>query len=166
MKWVYVSQSTASIKKYQLVDNNETKLVLKYNLEQQSIRLSSEETHRLFFIGRTGLWHNKTILKNEYGVEVGRLSFDKNNHIGTLEIEGKKYHYTFQNSTQTQLVVFEQTVSLPLAVCDLSAAPSSTSLAADKYDQEESACFLMGLCWYLFPITASEQLEYAEAVAV
>lgn len=163
MKWVNVSQPAAAIKKYQLTENDETKLVLKYNLEQQSVRLSSEETHRCFFINKTGLWHNKTILQNEYGVEVGRLSFDKMHQTGILEMEGKKYHYTFQNNTSLQLVVFEHTVSLPLAVCDLSSAPSFTSLAADKYSNEECACFLLGLCWYLFPLTASEQPEFASA---
>lgn len=161
MKWVHVNQPSAYIKKYQLTEGDDTKLVLKYNLEQQTVRISSDETHRLFFIDKTGLWHNKTILKNEYGVEIGRLSFDKVHGTGIIEMEGKKYYYTFQ--TNAQLVVFEHSVSLPIAVCDLSSAPSFTSLAANKYSNEESACFLLGICWYLFPLTTTEHLEFATA---
>ena len=161
MKWVLVNQYSPSIKKYQLTEGDEIKLVLKYSPEQQSVRISSEENHRLFFIDKTGLWHNKTILKNEYGVEIGRLSFDKTQHIGAIEIEGKKYFYTFENNKK-QLVVFEHSISLPLAVCDLSQAPSFTSLSADKYSSEECTCFLLGLCWYLFPLTATEQPEFAD----
>jgi hypothetical protein len=162
MKWVFVNQSS-SIKKYQLTEGDETKLVLKYNPEQRSVRVSREENHRLFFIDKTGLWHNKTILKNEYGVEIGRLSFDKAQHIGAIEIEGKKYFYSFENNKSQQLVVFEHSISLPLAVCDLSQAPSFTSLASDRYSSEECTCFLLGLCWYLFPHTAAEHLEFADA---
>ena len=166
MKWVFVNQSSSSIKKYQLTEGNETKLVLKYNLEQQSVRITSDESHRLFFINRTGLWHNKTILKNEYGVEIGRLSFDKMHHIGVIEIEGKKYHYIFEDNKQKQLVVFEHSVSLPLAVCDLTLAPSFTSLQIDKYSNEECACLLLGLCWYLSPVAAMEHAGFAEASVV
>jgi len=159
MKWVLVNQSS-SIKKYQLTEGDAIKLVLKYNPEQRSVRVSSDESHRLFFIDKTGLWHNKTILKNEYGVETGRLSFDKTQHMGAIEMEGKKYFYTFEKQ---QLVVFEHSVSQPLAVCDLSQAPSFTSLSTDKYSSEECTCFLLGLCWYLFPLTTAEQLEFADA---
>jgi hypothetical protein len=161
MKWVYVNQPSAYIRKYQLTEGEDTKLIIKYNLDQQSVRINSEENHRLFFIDKTGLWHNKTILKNEYGVEIGRLSVDKVHGTGVIEMEGKKYNYTFQN--QTELVVFEHSASTPLAVCDMTAAPSFSSLSTTKYSNEEYACFLLGICWYLFPLTASEQLEYAAA---
>jgi hypothetical protein len=43
------------------------------------------------------------------------------------------------------------------------AAPSFTSLAATKYSNEEYACFLLGICWYLFPFTAAEQIEFTQA---
>jgi hypothetical protein len=163
MKWVLANQSSTAIKKYQLIEGDTTKLELKYNLSQQSVRISSEESHRLFFIDKTGLWHNKTILKNEYGVEIGRLSFDKLHQTGIIEVEGKKFHFTIQQKPQPQLVLFEHTISLPLAVCDLSQAPSFTSLKASQYSSEESASFLLGLCWYLFPLTTAEKLEYALA---
>jgi hypothetical protein len=163
MKWVFVNQSSAYIKKYQLTEGESTRLILKYNLEQQSVRISSEDNHRLFFINKTGLWHNKTVLKNEYGVEIGRLSFDKMHYTGVIEIEGKKYHYTFENNSQKQLVIFEHTVTTPLVVCDLSSAPSFTSLSPDKYSSEEYTCFLLGLCWYLFPLSSTEHLEFTGA---
>ncbi|WP_205514699.1 hypothetical protein [Longitalea arenae] len=158
MKWVYVNQPSAYIRKYQLTEGDDSKLVIKFNLEQQSVRLSSDENHRLFFIDKTGLWHNKTILKNEYGVEIGRLSIDKVHGTGIIDMEGKRYNYSFQNNTE--LIVFENNASEPLAVCDMTEAPSFTSLAANKYSNEEYACFLLGICWYLFPLTATEQMEY------
>lgn len=161
MKWVYVNQPSVYIRKYNLTEGDKTKLVIKYNLEQQSVRISSEENHRLFFIDKTGLWHNRTILKNEYGVEIGRLAIDKVHGTGIIEIEGKKYYYTLQNNSQ--LVVFEHTVTMPLAVCDMTEAPSFASLLSNKYSNEEYACFLLGISWYLFPLTTAEQLELTGA---
>ena len=55
MKWVYVNQPSAYIRKYQLTEGEDAKLIIKYNLDQQSVRISSEENHRLFFINKTGL---------------------------------------------------------------------------------------------------------------
>lgn len=161
MKWVYVNQPSAYIRKYELTEGDDTRLVIKYNFDQQSVRLSSEESHRLFFISKTGLWHNKTILKNEYGVEIGRLAIDKVHGTGIIEMEGKKYNYTLQNDSQ--LVVFEHSPAMPLAVCDMTAAPAFSSMATAKYSNEEYACFLLGICWYLFPLTANEHSEYAAA---
>lgn len=161
MKWVLTDQSFIAIKKYQLTEGDAVKLELKYNLEQQSVRISSEESHRLFFIDKTGLWHNKTILKNEYGVEIGKLSIDRVHFTGHIDIEGKRYQFTIQQKPQLQLVLFEHTISMPLAVCDLTLAPSFMSLQPGKYSSEECACFLLGLCWYLFPLTTAEKVEYA-----
>lgn len=159
MKWVYVNQPSAYIRKYQLTEGDEIKLVIKYNLGQHSVRISSNENHRLFFIDKTGLWHNKTILKNEYGVEIGRLSIDKVHGHGIIDMEGRRYNYILRNNTE--LVVFENSVSHPMAICDMTAAPAFTSLTTNKYSNEEYACFLLGICWYLFPLTAAEQLEFA-----
>jgi hypothetical protein len=36
-----------------------------------------------------------------------------------------------------------------------------SSLTPNKYSSEECSCFLLGLCWYLFPMSATEKMEYA-----
>jgi hypothetical protein len=145
MKWVLTNQSSAAMRKYQLTEGDTVKLEVKYNPQQQSIRISSAETHRLFFVGKTGgLFNHKTVLKNEYGVEIGRIHVDKGHRSGNMEVEGKKFQFTIQ---QNQLEVYEHSISSPLAVCDLSMAPSASSLHPHQYSSEECACLLLGLCW-------------------
>jgi hypothetical protein len=157
MKWVFANQSTASIRKYELIAAQYTRLVLKYNPAQQSVRISSDDHHRLYFINRvSGLWHNRIFFKNEYGVEIGKLSFDKTHLSGVIEIEGKRYHYTFQQADQPQLVLFEHSIASPIAVCDMQQAPAAASISAAQYSSEECACFLLGLCWYLLPVSVGE----------
>lgn len=140
MKWVMVKHASPSVQKYHLLEGVSKKAVLKYNLLQQSVRLSDDNTQRVFFMERTGFWNNKTIFKNEYGLEIGKMSFEKGFHAGAIEVDGNKYHYVIQNGQQ--LVIFDETTH-PVLTCDLSAS-------GYKPDQDLSS-LVLGLCWYLCP---------------
>ena len=123
------------------------KLVLKYNIDQQSARISSEESHRLFFLD---IRHSKTILKNEYGIEIGKLVLDRTHLTGSIEIEGKKYDYALQQINSLQLVIAEHSSNYILISCELS--PDAAS-----YNMEQYTCLLLGLCSHLFALTIAEQ---------
>lgn len=140
MKWVMVKHASPSVQKYHLLEGVSKKAVLKYNLLQQSVRLSDDNTQRVFFMERTGFWNNKTIFKNEYGLEIGKMSFEKGFHAGAIEVDGNKYHYVIQN--EQQLVISDE-LSHPVLTCDLSAS-------GYKPDQDLSS-LVLGLCWYLYP---------------
>ncbi len=144
MKWVMVKHASPSVQKYHLVEGVAKKAVLKYNLLQQSVRVSNDDTQRVFFLERTGFWNNKTIFKNEYGLEIGKMSFEKGFHSGAIEVDGNKYHYVIQES---QLVIYND-LSQPILTCDLSAA-------GYKPDQDLSS-LVLGLCWYFYPSTGQQ----------
>jgi hypothetical protein len=147
MKWVMVKHASPSVQKYHLVEGASQKAVLKYNLLQQSVRISNEDTQRVFFLERTGFWNNKTIFKNEYGLEIGKMSFEKGFHAGTIEVDGNKYHYVIQDNALQQLVIYDD-LSNPILTCDL-------NTAGYKPDQDLSS-LLLGLCWYLFPAAGQQ----------
>ena len=142
MKWVMVKHASPSVQKYHLVEGASQKAVLKYNLLQQSVRVSNDDTQRVFFLERSGFWNNKTIFKNEYGLEIGKMSFEKGFHAGTLEVDGNKYHYVIQNNESQELVIYDE-LSHPILSCGLSAA-------GYKPDQDLSS-LLLGLYWYAHP---------------
>jgi hypothetical protein len=142
MKWVMVKHASPSVQKYHLVEGASQKAVLKYNLLQQSVRVSNDDTQRVFFLERSGFWNNKTIFKNEYGLEIGKMSFEKGFHAGTLEVDGNKYHYVIQNNESQELVIYDE-LSRPILSCELSAA-------GYKPDQDLSS-LLLGLYWYAHP---------------
>jgi len=50
MKWVLVNHASPSVQKYHLVDGVEKKAELKYNLLQQSVRVSNDDSQRVFFL--------------------------------------------------------------------------------------------------------------------
>ena len=147
MKLVMVKHASPSVQKYHLLEGVSQKAVLKYNLLQQSVRLSNDDTQRVFFLERTGFWNNKTIFKNEYGLEIGKMSFEKGFHAGTIEVDGNKYHYSIQNGGAQELVIFDDG-SQPILSCDLSAS-------GYKPDQDLSS-FVLGLYWYLYPSTGEQ----------
>lgn len=140
MKWVMVKHASPSVQKYHLLEGVSKKAVLKYNLLQQSVRVSNDDTQRVFFLERSGFWNNKTIFKNEYGLEIGKMSFEKGFHAGAIEVDGNKYHYVTDDNQQ--LVIYDD-LSHPILTCDLSAA-------GYKPDQDLSS-LLLGLCWYVYP---------------
>src|SRR5688572_30353852 len=121
MKWVMVKHASPSVQKYQLVEGASQKAVLKYNLLQQSVRVSNDNVQRVFFLERSGFWNNKTIFKNEYGLEIGKMSFEKGFHSGTIEVDGNKYHYSIQENAAQELVIYNE-LSQPVLTCDLSAS--------------------------------------------
>lgn len=147
MKWVMVKHASPSVQKYHLLEGVSKKAVLKYNLLQQSVRVSNDNTQRVFFLERTGFWNNKTIFKNEYGVEIGKMSFEKGFHAGTIEVDGNKYHYVIQDHPSQELVIYDD-LSQPVLTCDLSAA-------GYKPDQDLGS-LLLGLCWYLYPAAGQQ----------
>jgi hypothetical protein len=147
MKWIMVKHASPSVQKYHLVEGSANKAVLKYNMLQQSVRVSNDTTQRVFFLERTGFWNNKTIFKNEYGLEIGKMSFEKGFHAGTIEVDSAKYHYVIQDAPAQTLVIYDD-LSTPILTCDLSGA-------GYKPDQDLSS-LLLGLCWYLDPTPAEQ----------
>lgn len=148
MKWVMVKHASPSVQKYHLLEGVSKKVELKYNLLQQSVRVSNDDTQRVFFLERSGFWNNKTIFKNEYGLEIGKMSFEKGFHAGAIEVDGRKYHYVIEDSASQQLVIYDE-LSLPVLTCDLSAA-------GYKPDQDLSS-LLLGLCWYAYPSSGIQE---------
>lgn len=141
MRWVSVHTTITSIAKYQLTDGDETRIRLKYNKLQHSVRVCSNNVRRLFFIEHTGFLKTKTIFTNEYGLEVGKLI---NN--SAIECHGKKYYFYFPSSQQ--VVVFSRQSSQPLFSCELEPGKAQ--------DSDEISALLLGLHCYLYMSTANE----------
>lgn len=150
MKWVIVKHASPSVLKYHLMDGDAKKAELKYNLLQQSIRVSNDDTQRVFFLERSGFWNNKTIFKNEYGLEIGKMSFEKGFHSGGIEIDGSKFHYLLEENPGQQLIICDDHMN-PVLTCDLSAS-------GYKRDQDLSS-LILGLYWFAHPNSGTQEQQ-------
>lgn len=149
MKWVLINNHRESVQEYHLMENNLCKVVLKYNPQQKSARISCANQQRLFFIQSAGVLTGKYIFTNEYGMEIGNISHDKrNNNGGTVNIESKKYHYEISNNPSGKLTIYDSNSAKQLATCGLEVSDNNSLILAH--------------CWYLFlPVVKESMLEYA-----
>lgn len=150
MKWEPVKHASSLVSKYHLTEGTDIKLVLKHNLDQESVRISHDENQRLFFIEKTGFWNNKTLFKNEYGIEIGRLSIDRGYHAGTIEFQGQRYYYGVDQTMKNRLIIYKQNSSHPVISSDL--PPANI--------EQDFTCLVLGLCWQLSYSTVFPMMEY------
>lgn len=158
-----VSTSSRSLHEFHLIDNQSIKEVLRYNPLQQSARISFGNYHRLFFVEQTGFRGSHIRLKNEYGLAIGTLLFEKghDNHESILEIEGRKYQCVYRTEPEIELAIYEQNALRPLIVCNVAGIDwiVTQSFVRQQPARGEYASLLLGLCWYLHLSTpAASQL--------
>src|SRR5690349_17317757 len=117
MNWEIIINQSSSLQEYRLMEENNHKMVLKYNPRHQSARVTSDNHHRLFFLESAGSLTDKTVLKNEYGIEIGALVFDRpHNSEGWVIIDGKKYAYKIDPN---RLILYKNNPHQPLAECNI-----------------------------------------------
>lgn len=164
MKWVLVNSLKSTLQEYHLMDDENCRVVIKYNPRQHSARITCGIHQRLFFIETTGSLIQKTIFTNEYGLGIGSLTQDSViGNKGMVIINEKKYHYTLNNNPLAELVIYDKNINDPLVSCGLQTSNSITSIAlSNNTDSSDNSCLLLGLCWYLFlPVAKENVAAYA-----
>lgn len=153
MQWVNVNNSSAG-HYYELWDGENKLVSLSISTCTKITRIQIASDKRLFFIEKKGFLQNRTVIKNEYGIPMGEMQgatweADK----GSIELDGKKYAYTFNDTNEEpSLVIYEELSNKPLVSTRFSAEQDevvalvkrSMSLHDTKYPS-----MLMALCWYL-----------------
>lgn len=163
MKWVITNNKKALLQEYHLLEQENTKAIVKYNPAQRSARISVDDKHRLFFIESAGSLTGRYTLKNEYGLEVGSMGNDKWGKEGYIIIEEKKFIYTIQNNPLAELTIYDSITNKALASCGLTTGINGTSLSlSQQTNNADSNYLLLGLCWFLFlPVAKENLVEYA-----
>jgi hypothetical protein len=157
MKWMFLNESPAAVRLFNLVDNNSVKEVLRYHSTQQSVRVSCRNRQRVYFIEQAGFRNSQYVFKNEYGFETGVLYRDNapgNN--GCLDTGKIKIEYAFQQKPLPELVLYEEDGLRPKLICALQ--PSMVDKETIKVFGAEHACLLWGLYWYLHDSGEHEEL--------
>ena len=164
MKWINVSNNSSNLS-YELW-NDEIKLVsLSISNRTKISRIECATDKRLFFIEKTGFLHSKTIIKNEYGIRLGELiGENRDAHEGMIELEGKKYAYSFNNITEAGLVIYDESKKKPLVSCHLSSpVDQATAVVKRSRSLHDTAypSLLLAICWYLLKPAATAALSNA-----
>jgi len=153
MNWEIIRNPQHSLQEYRLINNKECKVILKYNPRHQSVRTTSGNNHRLFFLETTGSLSDKIIFKNEYGIEVGNLVYDKlRGKNGSVVIDQKKYHYKI---TEQELLIYTSDFTQVLTRCSLQSSPMlGPNISTVNFSHNDIRCMILGLSWFLaLPVT-------------
>jgi hypothetical protein len=159
MKWITTENENHSIGRFDLLDGFSREMVLRYNPVQHSGRLERDNNHLLFFIEETGIWGNKFLFENEYGVEIGRISFDTQNLDGTIHIDKRKISFKISRDPVAKVFFIPNKYLKQEFQCDIEVENNHIPEAGRKVSMEKSekyACFILGLFWYLFPESIPE----------
>ena len=159
MKWIAISKSNASVRQFNLVEGNLINAELRYNPLQQSIRLSSNDGQRVFFIKQAGLRNSNFVFKNEYGFNAGKIYAENSTgETGMIEYEETRIQYSLHHSLVSEMVIYEPDGLKPIAVCGLQQLPDEQKNVSlnNKELGYEKACLLWALNWYLINHAAKE----------
>lgn len=131
---------------YILKEDNKTVLKLCYKQDLHTARVETETVRRVLLIDDEGLLKTKLVLKNEYGVRIGSLSYDNfSDTHGSVEIENTKFRFVVQHGQAPELSIFKGSRSNQIYNCQLSF--EDTSSKVKKY---QPPAFTIALSWYLF----------------
>jgi hypothetical protein len=130
---------------YILKEDNKTVLKLRYKNDLHTARVETETERRVLMIEDEGLLKTKLILKNEYGIRIGSLSYDNfSSTNGLVEIEGTKFRFFIQG-TKPELHIYKGSRGNEIYNCQLSFDDSNA-----KEIKSPPTAFTIALSWYLF----------------
>src|SRR5215207_7231173 len=93
---------------YILKEDEKIVLKLLYKKELHTARVETETEKRVLIIEDEGLLKTRLILKNEYGVRIGSLSYDNfSDTHGSVEIENTRYRFIVEHSSTSVLNIYK-----------------------------------------------------------
>jgi hypothetical protein len=172
MKWISVNKENTG-NAYELWYNDKKVVALSFSPLTKIARIESASDRRLFFVEKRGFLQNKTVIRNEYGVKLGELSGEKSDAAeGVIEMDGKKYDYTYSQSNDPAVTLYEQTAEeerKPFLRCNFSGVIDGAAAIVKKsisLHDTKIPYLLMGLCWYLLKSAGAESLSQSLASPV
>ena len=131
---------------YQLKENNKTVLEISYKPETHIARVETTNERRALIIENEGLLRIKMVVKNEYGVRIGSLTYDNfSDSHGSVEIEDCRFRFIIQHEPKPELHIHKGSRHNLIYSCDLSFDDDHS-----KEIRSLSASSIIAVSWYLF----------------
>src|SRR5687767_180088 len=118
MRWELASNSPLQ-EIYRLTHNDKKLLTLNFHYATNSARIEYGNEKRVLMIRKEGFLRIRTVLRNEYGVRLGQLNYEKwNSSEGTIDLGDEKFAYTIRENPHAELVIYRDNIENPFVVCD------------------------------------------------
>lgn len=149
MKWIK-AQEGSSGEGYELWSGDKKLAGVAFSNLSPIARLVSNFGKRLFFFEKKGFLAPRALIKNEYGINMGKVGEEKRGaKKGWLELDGKKYCYVLNENNSGELNVYDEQMKKNLLTCSFNAVMNGFSKTRSLLDTKFPSLLLV-LCWYAF----------------
>ena len=128
---------------YLLNEDDKTVLKLRFKNDTHIARIETEKERRVLHVEDEGLLRTVLVLKNEYGIRIGSLSYDNfSTTHGIVDIESIKYRFHVNQAASSELYIYKGSRKNLIYNCQLS--------TEDKNSKTATASIIIAVSWYLY----------------
>lgn len=158
MNWETVTSGIGH-KVYALWSNGHKLLTLAFNSSSNFAKIEYGDEKRAFTIRYEGMFKNKMVMRNEYGIRLGQISAENKENF--IDLNDERLFYTITEEKYPRVIIYKESLDKPLAVCALQLDNDISILPSVKTSATQHS-LLLALCWYLFSPVAKENIpEFA-----
>lgn len=132
---------------------------ISFSKQTKFVRIVSDLGKRMFSFEKKGFLHPKKVIRNEYGIKLGRLEeTNPGTGKGYVILDEKKYFYMFDQKNTGELLLYDESMQKKLLTCSFNAFTLGINKTKSLLDTK-FASLLLVLCWYTFQPTNSAVTE-------
>jgi hypothetical protein len=146
MNWETVTSGLGQ-KAYTLWNNGRKLLTLAFRSGSNLARIEYGEEKRIFSLRYEGLFRNKMVMRNEYGVRLGQVFADGKENM--IDFNDEKLFYAVTEEDKPKLILYRESPEKPIASCFLQ-NENDKGLLPSSREAATTHSLLLALSWYLF----------------
>lgn len=145
----YINVHSNSLKEnFELRDDEKVLADISFSKQTRFVRVVSDLGKRMFSFEKKGFLNPGKIIKNEYGIKLGKMEEVKPGAgRGTVELNGKKYFFEFDKDHSGELKLYDELKQKNLLTCSFNAINLGISKTKSLLDTKFASLLLL-LCWY------------------
>ena len=149
MKWVNTN-NTSSKENFELWSDEKVLAGISFSKQTRFVRIVSDLGKRMFSFENKGFLNRGKVIKNEYGIKLGKIEEVKfGAGKGTVELNGKKYFFVYDKDNSGELKLYDDLMEQNLLTCSFNAINLGLNKTKSLLDTKFASLLLL-LCWYSF----------------
>ena len=150
MKWVKIDNNSSK-EIFELREDEKVLADISFSKQTRFVRIVSDLGKRMFSFEKRGFLHPFKIIRNEYGIKLGRVEETKPGAgKGYVVFEDKRYFYVYDKDNLGEVSLYDdETMQRSLLKCSFNAITLGLNKTKSLLDTKFASLLLM-LCWYTF----------------
>ena len=149
MKWVSVNNNSAK-ESFELWEDEVKLANISFSKQTRFVRIVSSLGKRMFSFEKKGLLNPRKVIRNEYGVKLGKLEISKSGTgKGFVFLDDKKYLFEYDQHNSGELALYDELHQKNLLTCSINTLTLGLNKTKSLLDSRFTSLLLV-LCWYSF----------------